>query len=86
MLIWSVNGVKLKCNKQQGGKAHHAPGPAVHHLCQSKLELPYKLFSCLWYPTIPLQLSDPLGHWQHPINALNEKEIRDRDGGTSEKE
>lgn len=72
MCKWGKNQV------QQSVKTHHASGPAVHHLCQSKLELPYKLLSCLWYPTLPLQLSDTLGHGQHPINGLKE-ELRDRE-------
>lgn len=52
---------------------HHASGPAVHHFRQAKFELANKLLRRLSYPTIPLQLSDTLGHRQHSVDALEEK-------------
>lgn len=61
-------------NSMLSALTHHASGPAVHYLCQAKLELAHKLFGCLWYPTIPLQFSDTLGDCQHLINPLNIKE------------
>lgn len=71
-------------------KPHHASGPAVNHLGQAELELSNKLLGCLWYPTIPLQLSDTLGHRQHLIDSLKEKPKGDRtkrrDVGTDGKE
>lgn len=56
---------------QRTASAHHASGPAVHHLRQAELELADELLGCLRYPTIPLQVSNALGDCQHLMNALN---------------
>lgn len=49
-------------HRQEFSEPHRASGPAVHHLCQAKLELADKLLRRLRYPALPLQLSDTLRH------------------------
>lgn len=72
--------VLIVSKRKQLKSTHHASGPAIHHFRQAKLELAHKLLRRLSYPTIPLQLPDPLGHRQHSIDSLKRRKEDTEEG------
>lgn len=56
--------------KPQTPVTHHAPGPLIHHLNQTKIQLPYKFLHSLIQATSFLDLTNPLGHSLDTFHSL----------------